>query len=353
MNDFTFGDVLYKPKYSDIVSRSEVDITSDLGRFKLRLPMISANMKDITGPKMAIEMAKHGGLGILHRFNSTEEAVAEFKEAIAGIEALDGDDPNMVNPNSEYMPFVGVSIGVQERDKERFDALFSAGARIFCIDIAHGHHVLMKKMIEFIREREGEAPYIISGNIATPEAYVDMVDWGTSCVKVGIGPGSMCATRQNTGVGVPQLSALCRIFDAAKWNSTKRNVKIIADGGIKSNGDIGKALKYADAVMVGSFIAGTSETPGMVFENAKGEYYKVFGGSASAENKVNAKAANAHVEGVMSTVPLRGHVKYILRKTHQNLQSCFSYSGARNLKELREKSEFVFLTGSGKQESKL
>ena len=158
---------------------------------------------------------------------------------------------------------------------------------------------------------------------------------------------SVCETRKNTGVGVPQLGALDSIREACP------DIKIIADGGIKSNGDIAKALKFADAVMIGSFISGTSETPGHVYEDKDGKFYKTYGGSASAENKVKNGGNNAFVEGVMTTVPFRGHVKHILRKTKGNLQSSFSYSGAWNLKEFHEKAEFIFITGGGKSESKI
>lgn len=158
---------------------------------------------------------------------------------------------------------------------------------------------------------------------------------------------SVCETRKNTGVGVPQLGALDSIREACP------DIKIIADGGIKSNGDIAKALKFADAVMIGSFISGTSETPGHVYEDKDGKFYKTYGGSASAENKVKNGGNNAFVEGVMTTVPFRGHVKHILRKTKGNLQSSFSYSGAWNLREFHEKAEFIFITGGGKSESKI
>lgn len=337
MKYYTFNDVLFKPKYSEVTSRSLVDTTTDMGGFKIPLPIISANMKDITGPSMAAEIAKCGGLGILHRFNTTNEAVIEFEHAL-----------NAINGSGEEQFWrVGVSIGVQEEDKKRLQMLLANSAKIICIDIAHGHHVLMKNMITHIRAEYGNYPYIIAGNVATPEAATDLTNWGANCVKVGIGPGAVCETRKNTGVGVPQLGALDEI------RAANPNIKIIADGGIKSNGDIAKALKFANAVMVGSYISGTSETPGNVYEDKEGKFYKTYGGSASAENKVKNGGKHAFVEGVMTTVPFRGHVKHILRKTKGNLQSAFSYSGAWNLKEFQEKAEFMFITGGGKSESKI
>ena len=148
MKNYTFNDVLFKPKYSEITSRSLVDTSTDMGKFKMGLPIISANMRDVTGEKMAVEMAKNGGIGILHRFNTVEEACTEFEKSKNEIAAycLAMDERGS---SAEYR--VGVSIGVQEADKGRFESLYKSGARIFCIDIAHGHHVLMKNMINGIR----------------------------------------------------------------------------------------------------------------------------------------------------------------------------------------------------------
>ena len=343
MSNGTFNDVLIEPQYSEVLSRSTVDLTSNMGKFELILPVISANMKDITGPKMAFAMAEHGGMGILHRFvkegsNPDEEAVREYIETENLMKEVD-------------MPFYsdkGVSIGVQESDKKRFGNLYSHGADIFCIDVAHGHHILVKNMIQWILQQIKRQPIcIIAGNIATVQAAKDLTEWGADIVKVGIGPGGVCMTRKNTGVGVPQLHALAEIRGACP------NIKMIADGGIKSTGDIAKALKYANAVMLGSFLAGTSETPGDVFESPDGQYYKVYGGSASGERKVQNGQSHKHVEGVVKMVPFRGKVKYILRKIGENLQSSFSYSGATNLREFQEKAILREISGSAKQESKL
>ena len=347
MSSFTFSDVLFKPQYSEVRSRSNVDVSTNLGKIKLGLPIISANMADITGPKMAIEMVLNGGMGILHRFNTIEQAVLEFREVF---EKLKFGGLGFANPQL----CVGVSIGIKEEDKERANALYDAGARIFCIDIAHGHSIMMKEMIEYLKSTianslivEDERAIIIAGNIATPEAAIDLQKWGADICKVGIGPGKMCYTRSAAATGVPQLSALQEIRAACL------NMPLIADGGIKESGDILKALKYADAVMVGSFISGTSETPGHVYQNEKGEFYKTYSGSASAEAKVRSGGDNSFVEGKMSIVPFKGKLKYIMRKCKQGIQSGLSYSGANNLKEFKEKAELIFLSGGGKAESKL
>lgn len=342
MNEaYTFNDVLIEPRYSEIGSRSEVDLSTKVGSVSLSLPIISANMKDITGPKMAIEVIKMGGLGILHRFNTTDRAVADFIEVAYDNNSRGGNLP-------------GVSIGVKEDDKRRFELLYEAGARIFCIDVAHGHHIHVKNMLKWINEQifvwdrsaRGKIN-LIAGNIATPEAYLDMILWGADAVKVGIGPGSKCTTRRNTGVGVPQLYALERIYNASINHPS--SVSIIADGGIGYVGDIAKALKFADAVMIGSAISGTAETPGSVFRNEENEFYKVYGGSASGENK----GTNQFVEGVVKTVKFKGKVKYILHEIEQGLQSAFSYVGARTHLEYQAYCKFNHISVGAQKESRM
>ena len=326
-NTYTFNDVLIRPTYSEVSTRKDVDLTSDFGCFKLALPIISANMKHITGPSMAIEMSLNGGMGILHRFNTIEQSIEDFKN----------------------VQCAGVSIGVQEEDKKRFHALYEIGARIFCIDVANGYCKKVKDMLHWLSVVKDI--YIIAGNIATPEAAIDLSFWGAHAIKIGIGPGSMCQTRKNTGVGVPQLYALQTCYDELKNRGYK--TKIIADGGIKSVGDVAKAMKYADATMIGSFISGTTECPGDVYKNAHGQYYKVYAGSASGENKTSNGQPADFVEGMVAEVPFRGHVKYILKEIREGLQSAFSYVGATNLQEFKTKCTFNFISGSGRTESKI
>jgi IMP dehydrogenase len=347
MNEaYTYSDVLIEPQYSEIESRSkDVDISTTIGNAKLSIPVVSANMRNITGPKMAAEISKNGGLGILHRFCSIEENVAMY----TNIGQIFRDDNDMKD-----IPPAGVSIGVKDEEKKRFESLYLAGARIFCIDVAHGHHVLVKNMLKWINDqmflwdRNGRRFLtVIAGNVATAQGYADLVDWGADAVKVGIGPSPVCRTRYNTGVGVPQLYALEKIYE---YSSCLKSPKaIIADGGISHVGDISKALRFADAVMIGSMIAGCSETPGNVFRNENGEFYKVYGGSASGENK----GENRFVEGTIKTVPFRGHVKYILREITQGLQSAFSYTGVRNHKDFQLKCKFVRISEGTQKESRI
>lgn len=336
---YTFSDVMFEPQYSDIESRQLILIGTKLKDLNLRLPVISANMADITEKNMVCAMWSSGGLGILHRFMSIEDNVKMFLDCVESI-------------GESHM--VGVSIGVGEDEKNRFRALHDAGATTFCIDVAHGHHINVRLMLEWIRANYNtDELVIIAGNVASVNGALDLFLWGADVVKVGVGPGSCCQTRENTGVGVPQLYILEKIRDAMSKSSYYDNKHIIADGGLKKTGDIAKALKYADAVMLGGMLAGTTETPGHVYETMSGEFYKTMAGSASAESKVKSGKENAFVEGGIRQVPFRGHVKYVLRKIQQNVQSSFSYSGSRNLKQFQQKSKLIKISGGGKQESKL
>jgi len=333
MSEITFSDILITPQYSEVMSRSNVDIGTLLHEsVHLDFPVISANMPHITGPKMAICMDSYGGMGVLHRFNTVKEAVQDFESAVFREQPQEG-----IN--------IGVALGVKESDMERFEALYRVGARLFIIDVAHGHHVLVKNMIDRVKSRHNDV-VVMAGNVATAEGALDLTEWGADILKVGIGPGAVCMTRRNTGVGAPQFSALKEIASVAK-------VPFIADGGIKSPGDVAKALIYADAVMVGSFIAGTSETPGKVFRNEGGDFYKVYGGNASAETKVGNGQESKFVEGITKIVRFQGHVKHILREIRDGLQSAFSYSGASNLKEFQAKVKWRIISGAGKEESKI
>jgi IMP dehydrogenase len=351
MSSITFSDIYIEAQYSEVLSRSQVSTMTRLGHPKkpnieLELPVISANMPNITEWKMAVEMAKNGGLGILHRFQNVDSNIKDYLRASTG--TVDGVGEKNLQ--------VGVSIGIKDEERRRFDALYEAGARLFCIDLAHGHTKMMKEMIQYINSVCGkDIPIIIAGNIASGDAAVDLVEWGATVVKVGIGPGKVCRTRSNTGVGKPQFSALMEVSRALIGSSCRG---IIADGGIKTTGDIAKALIYADAVMVGAVLAGTSETPGNVYPEPGTDltnrtYYKIYGGSASMENKVANGQKPRFVEGEMLKVPFKGHAKHLLREIKDGLQSAFSLSGASSLKEYQLTVKWSSMSGEGARESKL
>lgn len=353
MKALTFSDVLIKPKYSEIESRKEVDIGCDFGQFKLDLPVFSANMKSITEHKMAIEMYHNGGMGVLHRFCSVKEAIEEYKKTIEKIyedEFVCGKLTRTVSIKRVNSYSCAVSIGVQESDRLRFDELYNVGARVFVIDIAHGHSKKMKEQIQWIKKNYEET-YVIAGNIATAEAARDLAEWGANILKIGIGPGSACMTRRNTGVGVPALYA-AEIIQEEIANMHPRP-KLILDGGIKYSGDVSKALRFADAVMLGSYVSGTTETPGQVFKDENDKHYKVYQGSASGESKIANGQTGDYVEGVALKVPFRGHVKYILKDLKECVQSAFSYTNSRTMDDFHNNCEFIEITGGGKSESKI
>jgi len=336
---YTFSDVLIKPKCSDILSRKSVNVGTILHNIELDLPIISANMKTVTGSYMANTMDKYGGLGILHRFFND---IQDYKNEVTKIESNKA-----------------VSIGVQESDKKLFEELYIAGARIFCIDIAHGHHILMKNMLNHINNilvrKKGtkDEVTIIAGNVATSTAFSDLIDWGADVIKVGIGPGHACHTRKNTGVGVPQLSALEEIYNFKIRNKISYNNPIIADGGCTSTGDICKALKFADAVMLGSMLAGFDESNGQLHKSDNGQLYKIYSGSSSHQSKQEIEQTTDFIEGTTLEIPYKGSVIPTLKGIKEGIQSAFSYVGASNMYQFKKNCEFIHISSGAQKESKL
>jgi len=327
----TYDDMLLVPQYSDITSRSEVDIGSYLGEKKFTLPIIASPMDTISESAMAKVMGNLGGLAVLHRYNSIDEQQKMAHEVVS---------------HADWSGQVAAAIGVTGDYLERAEALIAAGTDILCIDVAHGHHILMKKALETLRNEYGKDIYIIAGNVCTLEGINDVADWGANAVRCNIGGGSICSTRLVTGHGLPGLQT---IFDCAR---TDRDVKIIADGGIKTSGDIVKALAAgADFVMCGSLFAGTDETPGSVVHLPNGEIAKQYRGMASRNAQMDWRGKSTSPEGVSSYIPYKGSVDYILEDIIGGIKSGFSYSGARNLAELQHKVEWARQTSAGTRES--
>ena len=340
----TFDDVLLIPQYSDIEHRSEVDTkTKILPGLELDLPYVSANMDTVTEYQMAFAMAKNGAVGIFHRYMTIEEML----EQVAKYRELFNDESLAETPAI-------VSIGVH--DEERLAAAYKHGVRHFCIDVAHGHHKLVKNLIESIRNNYGSEISLIAGNVASYEGAKSLFTWGADCVKVGIGPGSVCTTRIKTGAGYPQLSAVLAAADAKAdylVENPGREKFIIADGGIKVYGDITKSLAAgADAVMMGSIFSGCKETPGVVWRNEKEEMTKSYRGMASAPAQSDFGIENINEEGVALTVKYKGSVRHLITRMTKGVRSGLSYSGSRNLKELREKARFVKITQASALEGK-
>lgn len=328
----SYDDVLLVPQYSEIKSRSDVDVSVDIKNFKLKHPVVPANMKTITGKEMALEIVKSGGLAILHRFMSIDEQLNSFKECQEAIKnGAEGQ--------------VAVSVGVKDTDKNNVTYFLNNDVNIFCIDIAHGDSLHCVEMVKFIKNHESIIDkIIIAGNVATGKAAIRLWSAGADIVKVGIGPGSLCTTRVETGNGVPQLSAVMNVANERDkyFGAASKDYYIIADGGIKNAGDIVKALCFADMVMVGNVFAGCLETPGHTL-SIDGKSYKEYVGSSTHKSN--------HIEGVAAIVPAKGNYKDILNKMLEGLRSGCSYQGVSNLKDLKESPEFVMMTSSGLRES--
>jgi len=319
----SFDDVLLVPQKSDIVSRSEVSLTSTMGNHSFELPIISSPMDTVTESAMALAMRELGALGIVHRYASIEEQC------------------EMVGP-----VVVAAAVGVSGDFKERVKALKEGGLKIVCVDVAHGHHSMMESSLKYLKDTYGEELTIVAGNVATPEGYKDLSEWGADAVRIGIGGGSICSTRIQTGHGVPTFQSVldCKYVDA--------DAKIIADGGIKTAGDMVKAIAAgADFVMLGSMLAGTDESPGQVFVSGDDKRYKVYRGMASVEAQVDWRGEARSLEGVSTTIPYKGSVVDIISGLKQNIRSGLSYSGARSIEEFQAKAKFIRQTSASIVES--
>lgn len=470
----TFDDVLLAPRRSSVRSRSDVDVSSFLtGKLRLAVPILSANMDTVTEWRMAVSMARAGGIGVLHRFMSVEQqvrqvakvkraqglmvenpytvaadaAIAEAQQLmdqhdVGGLIVVDDNmrlvglitrrdillapdniqtvmqamtpadhivsvGPSVTSAEArallyehrlEKLPvvdrdgavvglitsrdvvrverrspasvdergrlLVGAAIGVGAREVKRAEALLEAGADVLVLDIAHGHADHCIEMVQTLRRNFPEAQ-IVAGNVATAEGARDLAEAGADAIKVGIGPGSICTTRIVTGFGVPQLTA---IMDATRGlREAGLSTPVIADGGIKSSGDLVKALAAgANTVMIGSMFAGCDEAPGAPVIR-DGQKVKVVRGMASLGAAIGRRAAERDgdesaeeqedwdkvvPEGVEAVVPYRGEVAEILHQLVGGLRSGLSYGGAHCIEELQRTAEFIEITSAGVRESR-
>ncbi len=251
---------------------------------------------------------------------------------------------------------VGAAIGIKGDYLERAESLINAGCDVLVVDVAHGHHQNVIKTIEAIRDKFGDAE-LIAGNVATPEGTLDLINAGADAIKCGVGGGSVCSTRIVTGAGFPQLSA---VLECAKV-ANEVGIPLIADGGIKSSGDITKALAAgASTVMLGNMLGGTEESPGQTIIKG-GRKFKIYRGMAGfganiskrerENNFENIDISDVVPEGVEGSIPYRGNVAEVIYQLIGGLKSGMSYCGSHSIKELWEKSEFVRITGAGLKES--
>ncbi|MDO8767745.1 MAG: GMP reductase [Burkholderiaceae bacterium] len=316
MEIFDYDNVLLLPRKCRVESRSECDAGIELGGRKFRIPVVPANMKTVVNVPICIWLAQNGYFYVMHRF--------------------DLDNVQFVKDMRTAGVYASISLGVKQADHDTVDTLKAQGLApdYITIDVAHGHADSVKNMIAYLKEQLPTS-FIIAGNVGTPEAIIDLENWGADATKVGIGPGKVCITRLKTGFGTGgwQLSAL-------KWCARVATKPIIADGGIREHGDIAKSIRFgATMIMIGSMLAGHEESPGQTVE-VDGKLYKEYYGSASDFNKGEYK----HVEGKRILEPIKGLLADTLIEMEQDVQSSISYSGGKKLLDIR-KVNYVLLGG--------
>lgn len=350
MQQLSFDDVLIKPEFSFVRSRKDVDISTEIAGEVFSLGVISSNMDTVTNHVMSKAMLQYGAGACLHRFCSIEDNIKMFKES--------GWD--------QFKPMV--SIGLNNKELERAEALVDAGADSVVIDVAHGAHIGVVEQLSHLRTRYRDNIKIIIGNFATSDSILAFryhSKYTPDAYKVGIGGGSACLTRMVTGCGMPTLAS---ILDCRQVTTD-----IIADGGIRNSGDFAKALAAgAKAVFLGKLLVGTDESPAQLTNGVTNDYiytdgnivtkwnsesggpvplnlYKKYRGSASAESyEAQGKIASYRsVEGDSFLVPYTGPVKNILQQLEGGLRSAMSYVNARTLDEFRENVEFIEITSGG------
>ncbi len=334
----TFDDVLIVPRRSAIRSRQDVSVCTRLSRrIELGIPVVAANMDTVCEHEMAAAMARLGGIGIVHRFmpiGAQADQIDMVKDAGADL-------------------VVGAAVGTDRDMLERAKSLVAAGADALVLDIAHGHSDHAIDGVRALKDHFADID-VVAGNVATYDGAADLADAGADAVKVGVGPGGVCTTRTVAGVGVPQLTAIADIAPVG--------VPVIADGGIRSSGDIAKALAAgASTVMVGSMLAGTKESPGEVEQGSAGLQKRIRGMASFEAVQARADRSGEDLdeeylsyrapEGVEGTVPYKGEVSKLVHQLMAGLRSAMSYTNARTLGEFSELAEFVAVTPQGVIES--
>jgi len=321
----SYDDVLLEPKRSDVSSRDHVKTWSfATPNNKVDIPIISAPMDSVTDGEMAIAMANNGGVGIIHRFLDIEEQAEEVEVA------------SITDKNQEiYNGMVGASIGIRGSWRSRAAECVEAGADFICVDVAHGH---LEDALDVVEEVSKAFPDtdIMAGNVATKEGAIDLAESGADSVKIGVGPGSHCSTREATGVGVPQFTAVQNVYEGKIYS--EEDFTIVADGGIQKSGDIVKALMAgADTVMIGGLLGETYASPG-----------KSTWGMASKKGKDNS-GVDGHIEGVESQVNSEKTVEEVISKLMEGVRSGLSYCGGHTIEEARQNAEFIEITPSTKE----
>lgn len=327
---YEYDQVFIQPDFSDILSRSEVDTgvilssrDSDLV-MKLKVPVISANMDTVTEGDMAKTLWQAGAVGAIHRFMPITDNVLSYLQVAS-------------NQGMECF----VSIGTSRDWQERSEALYNAGARFFVVDIAHGHSQMMKNTIHWLRNRFCSQVFIMAGNVGTPQAVKDLDSWGADAIKVGIGGGFVCETKNVTGVNTP-------MFTTVQISSEVTDKPIIADGGARAYGDVAKAIGAgATAVMSGYFFAGCPENPerSKIYDPTTHTYRPIYRGMASRDAMAVIRDTDKNLptpEGRSTTTNLKPSAKVVIEEIAGGLRSAYSYVGARSTGEFQSKVKFGY-----------
>jgi IMP dehydrogenase len=330
MIHYEYDDVFIHPSFSDIFTRSEVDTSVTLessdsnAKLTLQVPVISANMDTVTEGEMAKVLFESGACGAIHRFLPITDNVLSYLQ-VASNKSLD----------------CFVAIGTSRDWQERTQALYSAGARFFVVDIAHGHSQMMRNTIEWLRERYGRDIFIMAGNVGTPQAVKDLDSWGADAIKVGIGGGFVCETKNVTGVNTPMFTAVQRCAEAT-------DKPVIADGGARAYGDVAKAIGAgATAVMSGYFFAGCPENPerSRIYDATTHSYRPIYRGMASRDAMAVIRETVKGLptpEGRSTTTNLKPSARVVVEEIAGGLRSAYSYVGARTTNEFWSKVTFGY-----------
>lgn len=355
----TFDDVLLLPQPSSFLPDDVNTATRFSRNIRLNVPISSAAMDTVTEHMLAIAIALHGGIGIIHRNLSIEEQAAEIRKVKEKKQGKDFDRnqfSNVVTDNKSRL-LVGAAVGPSAEMMQRAQACESAGADVIVLDTAHGNSKFVVDAV--IKLKKALSIDVVAGNVATFETAVILAKAGADAVKVGIGPGSICTTRIVTGIGVPQISAIMECADAVK--SIDASVPVIADGGVRYGGDIAKAVAAgADCVMLGSLLAGTDESPGNVIEinGKKYKQYRGMGSIGAMKKGSKDRYQQEHVgddnlvpEGIEGAIPYKGALARHLHQLIGGLKRGMCDSGCRTISEMKAKSRLAKVSPAAIAES--
>lgn len=314
MKALKYSDVCLIPEFGSCSSRSECSTATALGNHTFNLPIVPANMKSVINDTHCHWLSQNDYFYVMHRFDID---IAKFVD----------------KANRESWKSISISLGVKPADLELINNFKSWGSRIdfITVDIAHGYSRLMQEMLSHIRSKLGDAVFIIAGNVCNPEGVAALASWGADAVKVGIGQGSPCTTKDKTGFTMPMFTSVLKCGNTYASQSdftTNKRVPIIADGGIRCNGDIAKALVAgADMVMAGGLFACCADSPAVAL-TIDGVVHHAYFGSASFENKKK----RTHIEGKLNHVPTCGMtIEDKLIEISEDLKSAISYAGGKDL----------------------